>query len=71
MKKREDMTLNELMTYYLEKSQVANGGRTTAAPGSQTTVFVETVGGSGYTEQVKGGKPRYVQNWTWYEELLQ
>lgn len=53
MKAKKDMTLNELMAYYLEKSQVANGGRVTAAPGSQTTVFVETVGGEGYTEQVK------------------
>lgn len=52
-KSTEDMTINELMVYYLENSQVANGGSTTAAPGSQTTVFVETEGGEGFTEQVK------------------
>ena len=53
MKTQEDMTLNELMAYYLYKSQVANGGSVNAAPGGKTTVFVETVGGQDYTEQVE------------------
>lgn len=50
---REDMTINELMVYYLENSQVANGGSTTAFPGSEPTILVETVGGEGFTEQIK------------------
>jgi hypothetical protein len=50
---RENMTLNELMTYYLEGAKVASGGSTQAAPGNSTTVFTETAGGEGYTEQVK------------------
>lgn len=52
-KKQEDMSINELMTYYLEGSQVANGGSTSGAPGSEITVFAETVGGEGYTESLK------------------
>lgn len=47
------MTLNQLIAHYLEGSKVANGGRTTTAPGSKPTVFFETMGGEGYTEQVK------------------
>lgn len=47
------MTLNELMCYYLEKSEVANGGSTTAHAGQIRKIFVETKGGEGYTEQVE------------------
>jgi hypothetical protein len=47
-----NMTINELMRYYLEKSEVANGGSTRGQPGQPTTIFVETKGGEGYTVQV-------------------
>lgn len=49
----ENMTINELMCYYLEKSEVANGGNTTAQAGQSRKIFVETKGGEGYSEQVE------------------
>lgn len=52
-KTTENMTINELMHYYLEKTEVANGGSTTAKPGHSGTIFVETKGGEGYTEQIE------------------
>jgi len=52
-KNQENMTINELMHYYFEKSEVANGGSTTAAAGQTRKIFVETRGGEGYTEQVE------------------
>ncbi|MFK0731704.1 MAG: hypothetical protein ACFKPT_07185 [Gloeotrichia echinulata GP01] len=52
-KNKEDMSINELMAYYLESSKVANGGSTSGAPGSFITVFAETVGGEGYTKEVE------------------
>ncbi len=53
MTKTEDMSLNQLMAYYLEGCKVTNGGCITAEPGSLATVFAETLGGQGYTAQLK------------------
>lgn len=48
MQSREAMSLGQLINYYLEGSQVANGGVALAAPGAEITVFAETHGGEGY-----------------------
>ena len=53
MQSREAMSLGQLMNYYLEGSQVANGGTALAAPGAETTVFAETHGGQGYSPSRK------------------
>jgi len=45
---REEMTLKELMRYYLEGSRIANVMSVHAAPGFPVTVYPETFGGEGY-----------------------
>jgi len=53
MQSREAMSLGQLMNYYLEGSQVANGGIALATPGAEITVFAETYGGQGYSPSRK------------------
>lgn len=49
----KEMTIKGLMHYYLEGSRIANVKRAYGAPGSLLTVFPETLGGEGYSVQVK------------------
>lgn len=50
---REEMTLKELMRYYLEGGRIANVMSVHGSPGFPATVYPETFGGEGYTTGIK------------------
>ncbi len=50
---REEMTIKELMRYYLEGGRIANVMSVHGAPGFPVTVYPETFGGEGYTTGIK------------------
>jgi hypothetical protein len=49
----ETMTIKGLMHYYLEGSRIANAKCGYGSPGSTVTVYAQTLGGEGYSKEVK------------------
>jgi hypothetical protein len=49
----ERMTIKGLMHYYLEGSRIANAKCAYGRPGSPVTVYAQTLGGEGYSKEVK------------------
>ncbi|MEG4579039.1 DUF4365 domain-containing protein [Microcoleus sp. MON1_C5] len=49
----ERMTIKGLMHYYLEGSRIANAKCGYGSPGSTVTVYAQTLGGEGYSKEVK------------------